>query len=76
MWLEDALSPLRGRMSKRELHKLVLAIRATLGIESLVWLTDVGGVSRAEACDIMRSSARTLLRAALAESKKRRTQAD
>jgi hypothetical protein len=32
----------------------------------------LGGVSRAEACDIMRSSARTLLRAALAESKKRR----
>ena len=64
-WIEDALRPLVDRMSQHQLRRLVLAIRATLGIESLVWLTDVGGVSREEAIDIMRSSARTLLRSAL-----------
>jgi AcrR family transcriptional regulator len=67
-WIDDALSPLRDRMPARDLRRLVLAIRATLGIEALVWLTDVGGVSREEAVDIMRSSARTLLRSAVADA--------
>ena len=67
-WLEDALAPLKGRVPADELRRLVLAIRATLGIEALVWLTDVGGLSREEAADLMRSSARTLLRSALASA--------
>ena len=67
-WIEDALRPLRDHISQRELRRLVLAIRATLGIEALVWLTDVGGVSREEAAQIMRSSARTLLRSAIADA--------
>jgi AcrR family transcriptional regulator len=64
-WIEDALSPLRAEMSKADLHRLVLAIRATLGIEPLVWLTDVAGLSSADAAELMRSSARTLLQGAL-----------
>jgi AcrR family transcriptional regulator len=67
-WLEDALSPLRDRVPERELHRLALAIRATVGIEALVWLTDIGGLSREEAVELMRSSARTILRHALAEA--------
>ena len=65
VWIEDALAPLRRRMPEADLRRLVLAIRATLGIEALVWLTDIGGLSREQAVDLMRSSARTLLRAAL-----------
>ena len=67
-WLEDALTPLKGRVPAAELRRLVLAIRATLGIEALVWLTDVGGLTGEEAADLMRSSARTLLRSALASA--------
>ncbi|HZJ50267.1 MAG TPA: helix-turn-helix domain-containing protein [Actinomycetota bacterium] len=67
-WIEDALIPLRKLIPERELHRLVLAIRATLGIEALVWLTDVAGASREEAVDIMRSSARTLLGSAIADT--------
>ncbi len=67
-WIEDALRPIRDHMPERDLRRLVLAIRATIGIEPLVWLTDVGGVSREQAVDIMRSSARSLLRTALADS--------
>lgn len=67
-WIEDALSPLRTRIPETELRRLVLAIRATLGIEALVWLTDIGGLSREQAADLMRSSARTLLQAALADA--------
>jgi AcrR family transcriptional regulator len=64
-WIEEALSPLEGRMPEGELRRLVLGIGATLGIEALVWLTDMGGLSRDEAAEVMRSNARTLLRSAL-----------
>ena len=47
------------------LRRLVYGIGATLGIEALVWLTDMGGLSREEAVEVMRSNARTLLRSAL-----------
>lgn len=64
-WVEDALAPLRGRMPQQALRRLVYGIGATLGIEALVWLTDMGGLSREEAVEVMRSNARTLLRSAL-----------
>jgi AcrR family transcriptional regulator len=64
-WIEDALSPLRGRMPEPELERLVLGIGATIGIEALVWLTDMGGLSREEAVEVIRSNARTLLGSAL-----------
>jgi AcrR family transcriptional regulator len=64
-WFEDALSPLREDISDADLHRLVLAIRATVGIEALVWLTDIAGLSRSEAVELMCSSARALLRNAL-----------
>jgi AcrR family transcriptional regulator len=67
-WFEDALSPLRGRLGKREVHRLALAIRATAGIEAFVWLTDVAGLSSREAIDVMRSSARAILRCALEDA--------
>ena len=64
-WVEDALAPLRGRLPRPELRRLVYGICATLGIEALVWLTDMGGLSREEAGEVMRSNARELLRSAL-----------
>lgn len=66
-WIEDALIPLRDRMTRAELRRLVLAIRSATGIEALVWLTDIAGVSRKEAVAILRSNARALLRSALAD---------
>ena len=47
------------------MHRLVLAIRSSTGIEALAWLVDVGGLSREEAVEVMRWSAQALLRAAL-----------
>jgi hypothetical protein len=52
-------------MPEPELRRLVLGIGATLGIEPLVWLTDMAGLSREEAAEVMRSNARTLLRSVL-----------
>jgi AcrR family transcriptional regulator len=64
-WIGDALSPLKGRIPEPELERLVLGIGATLGIEAFVWLTDVAGLSREEAAEVMRSNAHTLVRSAL-----------
>jgi AcrR family transcriptional regulator len=68
IWLEDALAPLQDTMTNDALESLVRAIRAAAGIEALVWLTDIAGISRQEAQELMRWSARSLLRQALAEA--------
>ena len=65
-WIEEALEPLRDRMSQADVHRLALAVRSATGIEALVWLTDVAGLSREEAVDLMRWSARGQLRIAMA----------
>jgi AcrR family transcriptional regulator len=67
-WLKDALEPLRGRLSEQALERLVYAIRAAAGIEALVWLCDIAGLSRDEAKDLMMWSARALLQSALTEA--------
>jgi AcrR family transcriptional regulator len=64
-WLEDALSVEHERLGARAIHRLAVAIRSATGIESLVWLTDVAGLSRKEAVKLMLWSADALLRAAL-----------
>ncbi|HET6171793.1 MAG TPA: TetR/AcrR family transcriptional regulator [Gaiellales bacterium] len=66
VWVADALTPLQGRLSEPDLQRLVLAIASAVGIDSLVWLTDIAGLSRPQAVDVMRWSARSLLQAALA----------
>jgi AcrR family transcriptional regulator len=66
-WIAEALAPLQPDMSAFELHRLALAIRSATGIEALVWLTDVAGLSRDDATNLMRWSARGLLGAALAD---------
>lgn len=61
-WIEDALAPLRPDLGARRVRRLALAVRATCGIDAFVWLTDVGGLGREDAVELMRESARALLR--------------
>lgn len=65
-WIGEALTPLRAELSDEAIDQLVLAIRSAIGIEALVWLTDVAGLNRDAATDLMRWSAQALLRAATA----------
>lgn len=67
VWVEDALQPIRKRLGSRTFKRLARAIAASIGIEVLVWMTDVARMSRAEAVATMRWSASALLRAALDE---------
>ena len=66
-WIAEALAPLQEQLSDHEIHQLVLAIRSAIGIESLVWLTDVGGLSREAAVASMRWTAGALLNQALSD---------
>ena len=65
-WIEEALSPLQPAMSETEVRRVAIAIRSATGIESLVWLTDIAGLTRHDAATLMRWSARALLDAARA----------
>ncbi len=67
-WIAEALEPLSGDLTSDELRTLALAIRSATGIEALVWLTDVGGLTRDAAVELMRWSAQSLLHAALTSS--------
>jgi AcrR family transcriptional regulator len=67
-WIGEALTPLHHELSDTEFRDLVLAIRSVIGIEALAWLTDVGGLSRNQAVELMCWSARSLLRAALSSN--------
>jgi AcrR family transcriptional regulator len=64
-WIEDALSPLGDQLTEPARRHLVLAIRSAIGIEALVWLTDVAKLDRDKAVDLMAWSAQALLHAAL-----------
>jgi hypothetical protein len=65
-WIENALAPLRETISetRTSVNRLALAIRSAIGVEALVWFTDVAGLSRDEAAGVMLWSARAMLRSA------------
>ncbi len=65
IWIGEALAPLRTQLPEAELDRVVLAIAAAVGIDSLVWLTDIAGLSRQQAVEVMRWSAGALLQTAL-----------
>ncbi len=67
-WFEEALVPLRPQVADAEIHRLALSVRSAVGIESLVWLTDIAGLTREEAAERMHWSARALLLQALADA--------
>lgn len=71
-WIEEALRPLHGQLSSREIHRLAVAVRSATGIEARVWLTDIAGLSSREATELVRWSARALYAAALQEATERR----
>lgn len=64
-WLEDAFAPLASSRPDMDVHRLAIAVRSATGIESLVWLTDVAGLSRDDAVELLRGTAHALLAAAL-----------
>jgi AcrR family transcriptional regulator len=66
-WIEEALAPVSEQLPGPALHRLALAIRSAVGIEALVWLTDIAGLSRDAAAQLMSWSAQAMLHAALTQ---------
>lgn len=64
-WIEDALAPLRRTHPRVDVRELAVTIRAATGIEALVWLVDVAGLSRDQAVARMCWTARAQLAAAV-----------
>lgn len=64
-WFLEALEGVGDEMSDSERRRVVFAVRATTGIEALVWLTDIAGLSRAEAVALMRWTAQAILERSL-----------
>lgn len=67
-WIEEALEPVKGRLPASDWERLVHATAAAIGIEALVTLTDLGGLSSQRAVEVMRWSAQAILRAALQDA--------
>ena len=63
-WFAEALDPLSGRLGTEGVRRLAVAVRALAGIEALVWLTDIAGLTRDAAIDQMVWSAVALVRRA------------
>ena len=63
-WIAEALDGVRNDLSDEQFRQLVLSIRATVGIEAMVWLVDVAGLSRHDAVALTRWSAQALLQRA------------
>lgn len=63
-WIAEALDGVRGDFTEEQFRQLVISIRATIGIEALVWLVDVAGLSRDDAVALTRWSAQALLQRA------------
>ena len=64
-WILEALAPLAGTHPGLDRELLARAIRSAAGIEALIWLTDVGGLSRDQAAQVMHASAMAILTAAM-----------
>ncbi len=67
-WFEDALAPLRSALGARRHRRLVLGVAAAVGIEAFVWLTDMAGLSRPDAAELLITTARSLTEASKADS--------
>ena len=63
-WFCEALEPLTERLGEDGVRRLAVAVRAVSGVEALVWLTDVAGLTTEEAVDQMAWSAVALVRRA------------
>jgi len=63
-WFTEALDPLAERLGGDGVQRLAVAIRAVCGVEALVWLTDVAGLTQQQAVDQMVWSAVALVRRA------------
>ena len=67
MWFEDALDPLRHRLGPRQFKRLTLALAAFVSLEVLIWLVDLGGLSRRQAVEQIVWTAQQIARLSISQ---------
>ncbi len=65
--IEEALEPMRERLTEAHFDRLVSALALVVGIEALLVLRDIRGLDHAAMEEVSRWAARALLRASLEE---------
>lgn len=63
-WFAEALAPLESEIGTESVQRLARAVRSAVGIEAMVWLTDVAALTWEEASDLVRWTSRAILRSA------------
>ena len=71
-WIADALSPVRKNIDPGTYSKLAGALTLLMGIDPVVVMSDIAGVSREEALDTLEWCGRTLVEAALSDARRTR----
>ncbi len=71
-WIALALAPVKKKLGKKRYERLVSALATCMGIEALIVLRDLRGLSEVDAEEVSRWSARTLLRESLRDAGQRR----
>lgn len=66
-WIERALEPLRGKVDKKKLERLVSALAMVIGWESLIVARDIRALTLKEAEEVSAWAARVLVNATLAK---------
>ena len=64
-WIANALAPVRGCIDAKIYDRLSRALTLMMGIDPVVVMTDIAGVTRGQALDALEWSARTLVEAAV-----------
>ncbi len=64
-WIPDALAPVRDRIDPETYGRLAASLTLLMGIDPVVVMTDIAGISRRQALDSLEWSARSLVDAAL-----------
>jgi AcrR family transcriptional regulator len=67
-WLESAVQPMRAGVSAKAYDRLVSALALCGGIEALLVLRDIRGLSERDAIDVSRWAARAIVRQTLREA--------
>ena len=70
-WIEAAIAPLRSQFSKARFARLVSALAVCTGMEAILVLRDIRGLTPPQTIQVSQWMARAVLREALSEAKRK-----
>jgi AcrR family transcriptional regulator len=70
-WIQRVLDAIGDRLDEPDRSRLAAALNLVVGVDAIVVLTDIAGLDRAEALDVLEWVATTLVAASLADVAKR-----